>query len=213
MKFKNMYKLILTISNNQSQLTLNRSNTIIRTWYGSFAQIIYNKVTIKNSGTKPETIHLQKNEIHVLFTEITCLYQTLIYQYKIDADLIKNNFPRECFIIAESLLLQIRLNSIHPSYDDLQGYFLDEFKHFDCLLFSQTINLLIGKNLIQSIITEDGQQFFDKNPQPHDHIYFKQHKKLVDCSKEISDIFLKINEIGNSRNLNANIFTINRELL
>lgn len=207
-----MYKLILTDNNNQIQLRLSRSNTIIRTWFGDFANIIYKSVIKKRNVINPVTLNLKKKELHSLFTEITILYQTLIHQYKIDSDLIKANFPAENLIIAQSILLQIRLNTNHLSLYDLQAYFLDEFKCFDFVLFKQTINVMIGKNLIQSIITEDGQQFFDKNPEPHDHLYFKKQKKLVDCSQEISEILSVKKEIKQNGINNSNIFTINKEL-
>ena len=126
--------------------------------------------------------------------------------------MIKNKIPRNCFNSAESLLLQIRMNSVHPSYEDLQTYYLNEYNNFDIPLFAHTINLLIGNNLIQSIITDDGQQYFDKNPTPHDHIYFTQEKKLVDCSKEIAEIFSQKSQCKTSKQNNRKIFYSNQEL-
>lgn len=207
-----MYKVQLTKNNNQIKLTLSCSKKNIRVWYGNIAQRIFNTISTKYRLTKDGIIYLKKKQIHALFTEITCLYQTILFQYKIDTDLIKNNIPRICFNIAESLLLQIRINTLHPSYEDLQAFFLDEFKDFDLILFNQTINLLIEKNLIQSIITDDGQQFFDKNIELHDHIYFKKHKKLVDCTKEIADFFSMTKHINKSKQTCAKIFYFNKEL-
>jgi len=206
-----MYTLELINQCNHIQLKLSRSNTVLRTWNGNFAQVIFDKIAEKHPSDDG-LIYLSKFQIHSLFTEITCLYQSLIFHYKIETDLITNKFPQKFFNIAESLLLFIRINASHPSYEDLQSYYIDEYKHFDISCFSHTINLLIGKNLIQSIITNDGNQFFDKNPTPHEHIYFTQEKKLVDCTKEISNILFNKQQLLSKNQNCKKIFYTNSEI-
>jgi len=209
-----MYKLTLTEQSNQYQLNLIRSNLIIRTWYGSFAEYIYTHVLKQNKHLKSKELQLKKRQIQNIFTEITCLYQNLLYQNKIESDLINHAIPKNCFCIAESLLLHIRINKIHPSYDDLLSFFLNEFKNCDWDLFNKTINLLVNTQLIQSIITADGLQYFDKNIQPHDHIYFSKHKKLVDCSDEIAVIFQNKNNLSHlSHKFVSNIYYVNNRII
>lgn len=207
-----MYKLELINHHNQIQLKLSRSKTIIRTWYGSFAQIIFDKVMTPYTVSEKDSLFLSKNQVQLLFSEITCLYQRLICHHNINSDLNKNKISKEVFNVAESLLLQIRINSMHLSYEELQDYYLNEYSYFDLYLFNHTINLLIGKNLIQSIITEDGQQFFDKNLKPHNHIYFFQKKKLIDCSREIANIFSQSKLLKISKQNNMKIFYAKDEL-
>ena len=71
---------------------------------------------------------------------------------------------------------------------------------------------MIGNQLIQMIITDDGQQFFDKNCKAHDHIYFKEHKKLVDCSNELSHLFSTSKILNRSFQKLGNIYTINNQI-
>lgn len=175
--------------------------------------MIFSQVLAKHKQHNSFAYPIKKNQIHAFFTEITCLYQTLLFQHKIDSDLKRNNFPDANFCIAESLLLQIRVNSNHSSYEDLLAYFLHEFNSFDVVIFNQTLNLLIENQLIQSIITDDGHQFLDKNTQPHKHIYFKKHQKLVDCSEELANFFAQTIKTKNPQpHTNAQIFYLNHEL-
>ena len=208
------YKITLNTNHGHTCLRLNNNLQVIRKWYGVFAELIFNKALNKSNKVMQNhnTVFLNKNEIHALFSEITCLYQMAIFHFNIEKDLSSSDFPTSYRNIAESLLLQIRINPIHQCYEALLSYFLDEFNYYDASEFDNVLKLLIGKNLIQSIITDDGQQFFDKNPIPHDHIYFKKHKKLVDCSKEIADFFSITKYFEKSKQTYANIFYVNQEL-
>lgn len=206
------YQLKLYREKSQACLRLSNNNQVLRKWFGEFAELIFNQAVIKlkNVNLKKDVAYMDKMQVQTFFVEITCLYQRETYYYEIEKDLIKYNFPKENFNIAKSLLLQIRMNHNHPSYDDLLTYYFDEFNSFDYLAFDKTIKILIGNNLIQSIVTKDGSQYFDKNPQPHDHIYFKNYRKLVDCSYEISQFFKKLNDKNTSDE--SNIFYIENQI-
>lgn len=205
------FKLTYTINNDQVCLQLNSRNKIIRKWYGAFAKLINEKIVIKYKNNRPDShsIYLNKNQIHSFFTEITCLHQIVIFHFKIEQDLLNIYQDKTVRNISESLLLQIRMNNVHLSYDDLLDYFLNEFFQYDIFIFDETINLLINNKLIQSIKTEDGCQYFDKNIKLHNHIYFKQHKKLVDCSKELTLFLSGINYLKKNRLAGTSIFYVN----
>jgi len=207
----NQYQISLSILEEKSCLKLSSSNRMIRQWFGKFAELVWEKlITHKIASNK--TVNLNKKQVHSFFTDITYLYQKLIFQYKIDQDLIKNKFPEKYFSIAQSLLLQIRINPCHPSFDDLLSHFLDEFSCCDQQIFERTLNLLIVNQLIQSIITEDGREFYDKNTNPHDHLYFKKQHKLVDCSEEIKQFLISIDCTQFSKKNQSKLFTLNSNL-
>jgi Fe2+ or Zn2+ uptake regulation protein len=205
------FKLTYTKNNDQVCLQLNSRNQMIRKWYGAFAKLINEKIVAKYKNNKLD-IHstfLNKSQIHTFFTEITCLHQVVIYHFNIEKELSNIYQDKTVRNISESLLLQIRINNVHFSYDDLLDYFLNEFSQYDIYLFDKTINLLIKNKLIQSINTEDGYQYFDKNIQLHNHLYFKQHKKLVDCSKELTLFLSGINYIKKNTHTDTRIIYVN----
>jgi len=208
------YKLILYKNHGNTYLQLSNNLHEIRKWNGVFAELIFDKALIKTNlpSKSNSTIYLNKTQIQSFFADITGLYQMAMYHFNIEKDLSSNNFSAHYWNIAESLLLQVRINPIHQTYEALLSYFVNEFPNNDIKEFDNIIKLLIGKNLIQSIITEDGHQFFDKNTQPHDHIYFKQHNKLVDCSREIADFFSLTKYFKKSKHTYANIFYVNNKL-
>ena len=210
----NNYKLTLIKKSNQTCLQLRYKTQVVRNWYGRFAELIFsNTLNIKQAYTQNQhSLYFTKYQIQSLFTEITCLYQFINYQLKIDKDLVLENFPNKTCHVAEYLLFQIRINPIHMAHDDLLFYFLEEHNHYDISIFDKAINLLVGNNLIQMIITDDGEQFFDKNSKPHDHIYFKEHKTLVDCSSEISNMFSGIKLVNQPIQKLGNVYTINNEI-
>ncbi len=206
----NSYKLSLKQHNNQTCLQLHQNGLQIRKWFGSFATMVFNRIirkysTIKQSQT---TAYLRKNQMHGLFTEVTCLYQQALCHYKVEQDLIKIKPPKNYCCIAESLLLHIRMNEIHPSHDDLLCFFLDVYQNRDYKIFSETITLLLNHNLIQVINTTCGKIFYDKNPEPHDHIYFKEHDKLVDCDNETSSFLESLTHVKIDTSDEANIYCI-----
>jgi hypothetical protein len=175
------FEIILKKNKNQCFLQLNKRNKIIRKWCGAFAELINDKILIKyNNNIKTNhSICLNKNQIHKFFTEITCLHQLAIYHFKIESDLSNITQDKTICNISESLLLQIRINNVNLSYDDLLEYFLNDFPHYDIFHFDETIELLTDNKLIQSFFTDDGCQYFDKNIKPHNHIYSNNNKKLA----------------------------------
>ena len=205
------YQINLSIDKEKSCLRLESSNRVIRQWFGKFAELVWKKLITHNTASN-KTVNLNKKQVHSFFTDITYLYQKLIFQYKIDQDLIKNKFPDKYFSIAQSLLLQIRINPCHPSFDDLLSHYLDEFNCCNHNNFDNTLNLLIEYKLIQSILTEDGRQFYDKDTSPHDHLYFKQQHKLVDCSEEIKQFLIGINCTQFNKKNKSKLFTLNSNL-
>lgn len=185
------YKLDFETGKNTTCLCLSNDQQVIRKWHGQFAKLILKKLKI---STIPSThlIHFDKQQVHQFFVDMTCLYQSAMCHYGIDKDLIGHQFDNQKLNIAKSLLLQIRMHDQHPKRETLLEYYLNEFDQFDDSLFDKTLLLLSEKKLIQSIITEDGSHYFDKNPKPHDHIYFTEHKKLIDCPSEIASILSSI---------------------
>lgn len=186
-----IYKLTLNESNNQICLSLYQNKLRVRKWFGVFATIIFDKTTsgFLQATDSKNTFYLKKSQIHHFFTEVTYLYQQAIWHYRIEKDLFKLSFPNKCTCIAESLLLQIRMCQYHPNYDELLSNYLEAFQNRDYKIFDQTIGILLANNLIQLIETKDGRKFFDKNPTPHSHLYFKKYNKLVDCTDEIMTFF------------------------
>ena len=209
------YQLKLDKSKNHTCVCLSNDHQIIRKWFGAFAELIFNEALIKfhNTNLLTQTVFLKTNQIRLFFVDITCLYQRLTYHYKIDKDLENSSFPTSTYNAAKSLLLQIRMNQQHPSYQELLTYYLDEFDDFNITLFDQTLNLLIDKKLIQTLITDDGNQFYDNNPNPHDHIYFKSQQKLMDCTVEISLFLKSLHDNCRSDSINGSIFYINSDLM
>lgn len=207
------YQLRLYKEKDQTCLLLSNKTQIVRKWCGTFAQLIFDKIIVqyKSINKNHNTIFLCKEQIHGVFTKITCLYQKLNYVYKIDSDLNKCHFPKKYLNIAESLLLQIRINEQHPSYEDLLAHFLDEFSNYNYTKFDSTLTLLLKNRIIQLITTEDSKQYFDKNPVPHKHIYFRKHKKLVDCTNEMS-VFLNNLNMTTLASSTNNIYYVNNSL-
>jgi hypothetical protein len=205
------FKLTFKKHNDQVCLQLNSRNQIIRKWYGAFAELINEKIMVnyEKTGKDKNEVFLYKCQIHTFFTEITCLHQLVLYHFKIEKDLSNIYQCKTIRNIAESLLLQIRINNAHLSYDNLLNYFYNEFPHNDILNFDKTISLLTSNNLIQSIITEDGCQYFDKNIQLHNHIYFKQHKKLVDSTQELTLFLSGIKYLSKIQQNDTRIFYVN----
>jgi hypothetical protein len=212
-KFMNntAFEVIIKKNKDQIVLQLNSRNQVIRKWYGAFAELINEKIVIKYNNKKlnNHSTFLNKNQIHTFFTEITCLHQVVIYHFKIENDLSKITQDKILSNIAESLLLQIRINNVHLSYDVLLDYFLNEFPHYDVFHFDKTISLLTNNKLIQSISTEDGCLYFDKNIKPHNHIYFKQHKKLVDSTKELTLFLSGFKKPNKNKKTSSDVFYVN----
>ncbi|MCB1603292.1 MAG: hypothetical protein R3F25_08600 [Gammaproteobacteria bacterium] len=203
-----MYKIIFIKTHNTIKLSLESTKKVIRQWCGQFAELIFYQ-EFQGSNTHVKSTHtLQKNQVRKLFLNITCLHQKLIYKYNIDSDLRKIKIPKNLINIVKSLLLQIRINSSHSEYSELKNYYIDEFLNYNMGIFDDTLDILVANKLIQAIYTDDGKLFFDKNTQPHNHIYFSQYKKLVDCSTDMTDFFLKNNIMEIKKDSNGQVFTL-----
>ncbi len=206
-----LYQLQLTNNTETCCLQLRKSNHVIRNWFGGFAELIWKKLILKNPSVVSE-VSLNKIQVHNLYLVITCLYQRSIHKYKINQDLRDCDFSQESFIIAQSLLLQIRINHCHPSYDDLLAHYFDEYKDCNNTRFDKILNTLIANNLIQAIETDDDRQYYDKNITPHDHLYFKKQQKLVDCNTEIKNFLVGINCPKFIKKNHSILFTLNSNL-
>lgn len=209
-----IYKLTLNKQNNQSCLSLYQNNLQVRKWFGEFASIIFETTTKEflKIYSSDNSFCLCKQQVRHFFIQVTCLHQQAIWHYGIRKDLCSIQFPTKYTCIAESLLLQIRMNKGHPSYDQLLSNYLDVFQNRDHEIFYIAINILLENDLIQLIETDDGNKFFDKNPIPHSHLYFRQHNKLVDSTEEMSIFFQELNQIQKSSTANANIYYFDKSL-
>lgn len=211
--FKKYYTLSFQKNNRNACLCLSSAQQVIRKWHGLFAELVFTRINIQHyNDTTSNSIDLDKKQVHEFFVDMTCLHQNIMCYYQIDKDLNNHQFPQENFNIAKSLLLQIRMHDQHPCREALMNYYLNEFDDFDDTLFDQTLSLMTKKNMIQSIITEDGGQYFDKNPQPHDHIYFKHHQKLVDCPSEISYILNNLPIYDKKPSNQGHVYYVNNPL-
>ena len=188
---ENQYKVKLTNCSGEISLQLYKNTSLKREWFGDFAKIIWLQIT-KDIKVSYSSISLNNKQVCTLFRDITCLYMTLKLQLNIDKDLIKCNLSSSYHNIAESILLFIRINTCHKSHEDLLVFLFNEYKITESEAIEKALKLLIGNNLILSIITNDGYQFFDKNTQPHDHIYLKKHKKLIDSTTELTELMEKL---------------------
>ncbi len=190
-KIHKKYKLTFETSQNNTSLCLSNHQQVIRKWHGVFAELTLKKLQ-PNIFLEKQAIYFDKQQVHKFFVDMTCLYQNAMCHYSIDKDLIGHNFSNQKLNISKSLLLQIRMHDQHPKRETLLEYYLNEFDQLDDSLFDEALLLLSEKKLIQSIVTEDGAHYFDKNPKPHDHIYFTNHQKLIDCPSEIAFILNNI---------------------
>ncbi|MFK8011247.1 MAG: hypothetical protein AB8B80_04345 [Marinicellaceae bacterium] len=210
----NYYELTIKETENQMFLEISLSHNVKRKWYGKFSEIIYHNAIKKfNSFSYDQnSMKLTKQQMQLFFAEVTSIYQKAVFQLKIDKDLVKYKIPHHLWNTTEFILFQIRINSLHLSYENLLSFYLEEHNNFKVIEFEKSLDLLIEYNLIQNILTEDHQQFFDKNTQPHDHIYFKKYNKLIDCTIEMAQLLLKPQNIKVSHQVNSNIYYINSEL-
>jgi Fe2+ or Zn2+ uptake regulation protein len=201
------YNLIFKETSGNVSLHLCNSNTVIREWFGGFAKLIWNQVSLKKKYLM-SSLKLNKNQVYCFFRDVTCLYQSLNIKYNIDKDLSKYDFDKECYNMAESILLHIRLSSCHLSYDEVLGHLFSEFKTANFQNADKAFDLLIGNKLILLVITPDGYKYFDKNTNPHNHIYFIKHKKLVDSTQELTELMENVNckKIINSNQSSLYIF-------
>ena len=186
------YQLNKVQNTEDFSLQLSFRNRIVREWSGEFARLIWKK-TIRKFLLFDTKVELDKKQMHQFYVDLTCLYQQSIVEHSIDKDLIQHNVSSKLFSFAQSLLLKIRINKCHQSYDDMLSYYFGEFNHTNKVLFDQTLDFLINKKLIQSIHVVDDIRFFDKNINLHDHLYFKKQGKLVDCNSQLKKLLKSIN--------------------
>lgn len=210
----NKYNLTLSLKQGQTTVQLGNHSYLNRKWFGQFALHLFTKASnLTTEKISHNQLTLNKEQLQRLFIEITTIYQWGLIQFNIEKDLSKLSIPKYLMNICQSLLLMMRMNSSHQNYMHLQNYYIEEYRTLNCEALNQSLEFLVNNKLIQKIETEDHQTFFDKNPQPHNHIYFKKQQRLIDCNDECFDILSLANKAKFNLDLRNNksrlIFEIN----
>ena len=147
-----------------------KRNSPLRQWYGPIAKQLLNiesyncKLNLTTGGTK--TIQIDKQSAQWFLIEASFYHQKCMQQFHIVNDLkIKSLEPTHEL---SELLLYIRMTIHHPSQDNLH-IFTDSHIPFSCDV-ERAIKSLMATKLIQKIEFLHFK-FYDKNPNPHDHIF------------------------------------------
>lgn len=203
-----MYRLIYEKKSDSKKISLMKNQSVIRQWHGQFAEMIYISESASENKHRWSMLELNKKQVHGLFINITYLHQKLLIKYEVETDIINQWFSCSIQEIAKSILLQIRMNPCHLSYDELLKYYIDEFHTYDMNLFNLTTQGLSESKLIQIIHTEEGKIFFDRNTRPHNHIYFKNQNKLIDCSSELANFLMTEKPEVHKQRKKGRVFTL-----
>jgi hypothetical protein len=185
----NPYILSLSFDQGQAHLELSNQSNLNRKWFGKFAIYIYAKaLPLVTSDKIGKTLSIKKNQLQGLFLDITNIYQRALIKHNIERDLSTLQIPSNLSNITQSLLLMIRMNSDHQNYNFIQNYYFEEYRTLNSDAMNDSLDILITNKLIQKIVTNDNQAFFDQEPTPHNHIYFKNQNKLIDCNNDCYEV-------------------------
>jgi hypothetical protein len=205
------YNLKLCFAEGQAKLRLTNHSSLNRNWFGQFAISIYAKaLQMLGVETFNYQLDIKKQQLQTLFLEITTIYQRSLVKHNIEKDLYSLKMPNYLANISQSLLLMLRMNTIHQNYKFLLNFYFEEYRTLNSEAMDQSLAILVSNNIIQKIETNDKQIFFDKNPRPHSHIYFKNQNKLIDCNDDCYHILLdKKHEEIILNNTSSKLFEIN----
>lgn len=160
-------------------LTHRKRGSSLRQWHGPIAQKLF-QLCLKNHApiqhpNNQSAIILNKQNAQSFLIE-SCLYQqNLFQQFFVTQDLAEKQVKPHAGI--GDMLLFIRMNHIHLSQDTLDAYInLNMTCYADQ---SSSLAILLNHKLIQKIHCF-GQNFYDKNPFPHHHIFDTHTRTLKD---------------------------------
>ncbi len=91
--------------------------------------------------------------------------------------------------LAQELLFQIRSHDLHHGEHQLLEHVLNKGLPGNEDSALQALSELDRQGLIQQISTADGQVFYDRNTEPHAHLYYPSQNRLIDCSEHCRQLF------------------------
>ena len=186
-----LFKIQLDYTENLAELSISNLKINQKKWLGCLAELIYSKAlelaTLKNINSNIG-VSLNKEQLQMLFIKMTQIQQYASFKLNVAQDLSLLKEDKKCYQVLKSLLLFIRMNSIHIKFEQMQKFYYEEFCSYDDCLLNGYLSILKEQNLIQKIELSCGCVFFDKNVSPHNHIYFKKQNRLMDCNNDCFEI-------------------------
>ncbi|MFV0543118.1 MAG: hypothetical protein ACK5L8_05430 [Marinicella pacifica] len=177
-------------------LSLNRTDTPFRNWFGALAGEIYKSIRhgLNLPLASPKT--LNKTEAQHILIEAAMVQQQCLQHYRVYQDLAQHNLTD---LALHDVLLFIRMCNYHPGEHDL----LDYQKHSHVIESTGHLKILLNQleeqRLIQTI-RANHRVFYDKNPYPHCHLFDTETGRISDYDCHLNTLhnkrFKRIPHVG-----------------